>query len=349
MSPAFSVYLDLLRLSAALIVFAHHASYARFDGLWISALGGFGHEAVVIFIVLSGFVVSHVVDLKEHTASAYAASRLSRLWSIAVPAIIVTLLMDGIGRTLAKDVYDQVATNPAGSLASVFFANEFWFAQWHPGSNIPFWSLSYEAAYYLLFGLYAFTRKRWIWMATTCAIIGPKILLLAFAWAAGVVACRLASKKRSHVRNLSLALGGAAIAAGLALSKFGNLYITYRWEPWFGPIFFDSMGSAASFVSDNLIALGLALHLVGVAGLLTEKGASNKTRKWFSTAGLATFPLYLIHYPSLYFFTAVSLQLFGARVGIFIGLASLATSVAFTPLGEWLRSSLRNRLGIWLS
>jgi hypothetical protein len=142
MTPALSVYLDALRLLAALMVFAHHASYPIFGGRWISALGGYGHEAVVVFFVLSGFVIAFVTDVKERTPAAYAGSRLSRLWSVALPALAATLAMDAIGRQLAPQAYADVLVNPQGPLASALFVNEFWTAQWHVGSNIPFW-LSY--------------------------------------------------------------------------------------------------------------------------------------------------------------------------------------------------------------
>ncbi|MBK8767616.1 MAG: acyltransferase family protein, partial [Burkholderiaceae bacterium] len=192
MTPALSVYLDALRLLAALMVFAHHASYPIFGGRWISALGGYGHEAVVVFFVLSGFVIAFVTDVKERTPAAYAGSRLSRLWSVALPALAATLAMDAIGRQLAPQAYADVLVNPQGPLASALFVNEFWTAQWHVGSNIPFWSLSYEAAYYLLFGIFVFAPMRWLWLAAAAALIGPKILLLAPAWVAGVVAYRAA-------------------------------------------------------------------------------------------------------------------------------------------------------------
>ncbi|MFM8331498.1 MAG: acyltransferase family protein [Candidatus Methylumidiphilus sp.] len=67
MSPALSAYLDAVRLTAALMVFAHHASYPRFGGEWIAALAGYGHESVVVFFMLSGFVIALSHANKDRT------------------------------------------------------------------------------------------------------------------------------------------------------------------------------------------------------------------------------------------------------------------------------------------
>lgn len=160
-----------------------------------------------MFFVL-GFVIAFVTDAKERTPRAYAASRLSRLWSVALPALAATLAMDAIGKWLAPQAYADVLNNPLGPLASALFVNEFWTAQWHVGSNIPFWSLSYEAAYYLLFGIFVFAPMRWLWLAAAAALIGPKILLLAPAWIAGVIAYRAAQRNPLRHRRRSAGRSG---------------------------------------------------------------------------------------------------------------------------------------------
>jgi peptidoglycan/LPS O-acetylase OafA/YrhL len=103
MQPSLSMYLDCVRIFSALLVFIHHASYPRFGGEWLLRVGG---EAVIVFFVLSGFVVSYAAEAKERTSAQYIAGRLSRLWSVAIPAILCTILMDFIGRRIApRDFY----------------------------------------------------------------------------------------------------------------------------------------------------------------------------------------------------------------------------------------------------
>ena len=60
-----------------------------------------------------------------------------------------------------------------------------------PGGNIPFWSLNYEAWYYVLFGAALFLRgwRRTIAVVAAALLAGPKIVLLPF-WLMGLLAWR---------------------------------------------------------------------------------------------------------------------------------------------------------------
>jgi len=42
------------------------------------------NDAVIVFLVLSGFVISYTVQTKERTAQTYFVNRLARLWSVAI-------------------------------------------------------------------------------------------------------------------------------------------------------------------------------------------------------------------------------------------------------------------------
>lgn len=344
LSPALSGYLDLWRLAAALLVFAHHASYSRWDGGWVAPLAGYGHEAVVVFFVLSGFVIAFVREAKDRTASDYAISRISRLVSVAWPALIVGLCMDAIGRAWAPAAYHDVNQPLGAALASMAFVNEFWIGGWHAGSNIPLWSLSFEAGYYLLFGLWAFAPQRALWLGAAVLLVGPKILLLMPAWLLGAWVYQAAKRPGSARLNWALALGGAAWALLWALGKIGNRYITWRIETRIGPDLWALAGHSSAFISDNLIALGFALHVLGVARLLRSRALPAGWAQRLNRASLATFPLYLFHYPALYFFTALSTVWFSKPVGLFIGLASLLFSLAMTGPCERLRQHLRGLL-----
>jgi peptidoglycan/LPS O-acetylase OafA/YrhL len=91
MNKQFSIYLDLIRFTAALFVFISHVP--RFSGSWLWQLTGFGHEAVVIFFVLSGFVISYVVFDKNESPQKYITNRLSRIYSVSIPAILLTVTL----------------------------------------------------------------------------------------------------------------------------------------------------------------------------------------------------------------------------------------------------------------
>ena len=64
MNRGTSAYLDLLRFLCAAIVILVHADWLQIDGrlplVW--RLPGAGHDAVIVFFVLSGFVIAHVAQ-----------------------------------------------------------------------------------------------------------------------------------------------------------------------------------------------------------------------------------------------------------------------------------------------
>lgn len=174
-----SVLLDLLRGLAAILVLVDHWRNHLFvnfhevgahRGLLALpyALSAAGHEAVVIFFVLSGFLIGgavrRAVQLGTWGWAPYLTQRLVRLWIVLLPGLLLTLLWDKIGVTLAasRPVYvGDPANHVMGSIANTdvasVFAGNLLFVQevLVPafGSNGPLWSLANEFWYYLLFPL----------------------------------------------------------------------------------------------------------------------------------------------------------------------------------------------------
>ena len=101
---------------------------------------------MIVFFVLSGYVIAYVTATKERDWVSYSASRLSRVYSVAVPAIVLTLLLDALGRQLYPEAYaypfDRFALRIIGSL---LMANETWFVSIISFSNVPYWSICYAA------------------------------------------------------------------------------------------------------------------------------------------------------------------------------------------------------------
>ena len=161
MPPAFSRHLDLLRVLAALTVLLSHFAYPRFsrgDWLWVRELN-LGSDAVVLFFVLSGLVISWTAAEKDRGFGAYAFARLTRLWSVVLPALVLTLVFDAVGARIDRANYvpPWLVEAPAWEVLArgLSFSTEWTGSGFRPGSNGPFWSISYEAAYYLVFGLLA--------------------------------------------------------------------------------------------------------------------------------------------------------------------------------------------------
>jgi peptidoglycan/LPS O-acetylase OafA/YrhL len=66
MGKTYSSILDISRFLAALLVFIHHAEKVLRDKP-LSAFALFGHDAVIFFFLLSGFVIGYVVKKRKVT------------------------------------------------------------------------------------------------------------------------------------------------------------------------------------------------------------------------------------------------------------------------------------------
>ena len=114
------VWLDLIRgLSAILVMLGHLRGFIFVDFgqlqspsifsklLYFST--GLGHQAVMVFFVLSGYFVGGSVlgglKAERFRWSGYAVARLSRLWVVLVPALLVTLVFDQLGSHLNPSAY----------------------------------------------------------------------------------------------------------------------------------------------------------------------------------------------------------------------------------------------------
>jgi peptidoglycan/LPS O-acetylase OafA/YrhL len=135
-----------------MVVALSHICPVLFPNITLPFPGG---HAVVGFFVISGFVIAYSVDRKDQTFDVYLVNRLSRLWCVVVPALILGVLIIPIvgGNQVAEAAPPPADWSSAGihSILNLFFVSQFWALKEPPPFNTPFWSLSYEAAYYTVF------------------------------------------------------------------------------------------------------------------------------------------------------------------------------------------------------
>ncbi len=296
MNQPTSLYLDVVRFTAALIVFLGHIAGMRLTGGFLWQLGGYTGEAVAVFFVLSGFVIGYATDRREHTAGAYALARAARIYSVALPALVATFALDAVGRTADPGLYNAgwgyVADGRLGQfLSGLFFVNRVWWAQVPQGSNLSYWSLGYEVWYYGIFGLALFAPARWRWILATAALLvaGPAVASLFPLWLIGLGAYRLCARRPLPVHAGALLYVGALIA-----------WLGYEvWARHSGRT--TALGASLSrpeMVQDYVVGLCFAAGVIGFRGLsprLASAAAYCVTPiRW--VAG-ATFTLYLFHLP----------------------------------------------------
>jgi peptidoglycan/LPS O-acetylase OafA/YrhL len=346
MNRVTSTYLDMVRFIAALIVFLGHVGERAISGGFLWQFTVYGAPAVVVFFVLSGFVVGFVAQEKETAWRDYALARTTRLYSVVIPALVITAGLDWYGYRAAPEIYQPYILPLLETLKhygfSLMFLNETRFGRLSPGSNGAYWSLGYEAVYYALFGVIFYARGwfRILVCAIIVSIVRTHVLLLFPLWGLGFVTYRICCLKRiGPVQGSSLFLGSLI---------FGLAYVS--WLRSYGMLaslnaLFDH--DLNFIIQDFLLGAILAANLIGLHAL------SQHVPDWLLTpaptirwlAG-ASFTLYITHVPLLFFFKAVvpwSPESWEFRVTII--LAPLFSAFIIAELSErrkkfWRRSIL---------
>jgi peptidoglycan/LPS O-acetylase OafA/YrhL len=178
-----SEHIDMLRGAAAGFVLCDHLrsyTFTNFGSLsdpglltkGFYAATSFGPQAVIIFFALSGFLVGGKVLedmlIGRWSWPSYFLRRLTRLWIVVIPALVITLILDwislyftgGIGYDRSMRIYTSgpdVNTLLDHSLTTFLGNIAFLQTIYVPlfGTNGPMWSLANEFWYYVIFPLAA--------------------------------------------------------------------------------------------------------------------------------------------------------------------------------------------------
>lgn len=345
MPPVQSLYLDLARIGAALTVFLSHYATQRISGGLFWQSQRYSHDAVIVFFVLSGYVIAWVTERRETDLRSYTVSRLSRLYSVVLPAILFTAMADGIGRQLAPAIYEpshaDIDAPLLRILAALSFTSECWTANLIPFSNVPFWSLPFEFWFYALFGAAYFLRgrKRLVAVVAMAAIAGPKILLFFPLWLLGVAARRF--PPQSPAVAMACFWGAPALYLAMEITGFDHSVDRAIDLTWLGD-FLPRDSNARDFLVGALVFL----HLLGLAAVpdFLGRGLEQGAAAIRFAAG-SSFALYLFHVPLLHFLAAL---LPGAADGVgrrlAIGAGTLALVAALSFVTERRKGQLRRAI-----
>jgi len=255
------VHLDFARGLAAVAVCAGHLRAFQFSTFtqvpkpnWFDKIfylvTGYGHQAVVVFFVLSGFLVGGSVakstSKNRWSWFDYGLRRLTRLWLVLIPALVLTWMWDSAGGFLTGGLgyngcyYGSLQSGPPQSAGTqlgpaVFFGNLFFLQTiFTPvyGTNGPLWSLANEFWYYLLFPLlylvfYTHTSLKhkivYCLIAIACCILLPSGLLLGgLIWLVGYgvhLCVSLPRLRRITAIPIFFAVSFTALIASLWISR----------------------------------------------------------------------------------------------------------------------------------
>ena len=365
-----SVAMDAARGVAALLVLVDHChnlfflpfgqamsltSHPRVTYL-LYALTSAGREAVVIFFVLSGFLISgsvfRALEQGRWSWKEYLTHRMVRLWLVLLPALGLCAVWDvarlaltgaahgagGLGAAMAAD----------GLTLKNFFGNIFFLQSIRVptfGSDRVLWSLAFEFWYYMLFplGLLALrrgttSRMRLLYGAgfVLAAVIAGRAALGLFpVWLCGTALTML---KPPNVGR---------VVRWVALLVFAPCPFVLAMTPWTSRIV------KMDYVLGLLTTAFLWVMLSGRRRVNEDTPVVRVSR---SLAG-SSYSLYLVHYPLLAFVAAA----IGANGGwppragyvwLVAGFGSIAVAYGYAVAActEWHNDAVRRwveeRLGV---
>lgn len=221
--------LDALRGMAALYVVIHHSISNGFTlfGLNIGSVFRFGEEAVVLFFLLSGFVINFsFVKSRDQTFRTYFFKRATRIYIPLLMVMVLGYLME------CYDAGEVVNAHPRDLLLNLLMLQDI--SSLKPNvvvdpymHNSPLWSLSYEWWFYMLYFQaqkhFLSSRRRDVFiyfLSIVSALVYlyfplflPRLLMYMGIWWLGVM---LSNKYMKHeeitVRSLAMPLSGIVVA-----------------------------------------------------------------------------------------------------------------------------------------
>jgi peptidoglycan/LPS O-acetylase OafA/YrhL len=348
MKPGLSLYLDCWRILAATLVFLDHACSHAMSGAFLWQLAGYGQDGVLIFFVLSGYIIGYVADTRETDWRSYAAARCGRIYSVVVPAICLTVALIYAGAAIrpvpAHPMVGYITSVDAATiLRYLTFTHEAWQQTTAVGFDGPIWSLGFEVPYYLMFGLAVFTRGAWkiILPVAALAAFGPRVALMFPAWLLGLGCWKLSHRWRAAEGRIIRVIAPAVLvctpvlyAAVVYALPFNKLiYAPASLSP-------DRLRDYATFYARALI---FGANLVA-AGFCAERYGPllARARRPITLLASGTFALYLFHLPIMRFFVALlpmPTTAWSFRFVIFVVTPLLAFSLAMVT--EWNKAPWR--------
>lgn len=296
-----SLLISLLRGMAALQVAAAHLRAEFMPGLrtmeqpalWYQVLAfatGFAHQAVLVFFLISGWLVGGSLLNKRNQPDAiklYAIDRLTRLWTVLLPTFLLVLAFGILTGKIDPRHVDFARENAysvtalAGNLLALQTISVPQF-----GGNYPLWSLANEAWYYLLFPvLLAATGSRHralaaLTLAAAALLLPIQITLYFSIWLLGAACSRL-----------RLTCGAFTRLALLSVTVFLSVYFRLTGRN-------DGL-ELDSFTQDLMLSLPFMLLLCSTVVKPRANIRLAAVRRFAEFFSNFSFTLYVVHVPLL--------------------------------------------------
>ena len=315
-----SLYLDLLRISAAFYVFIFHFgaykyyfSTLNFYNFWgLKILNS--HYFVIVFFVLSGFLITMSANRPGVTLKSFLIARLGRLYSVLIPSLIFSLIVAVF--LLHYGYLNPELVKHKSNMLLRFFLNLTFLAQsWSlcspPTLNGAYWSVTYEFMYYLMIAatLVSGKRNQLLFLVIVLFIAGPKIILLAPAWLIGSLLYKIQERQ---LMDKWLSLFVFLFTSGILIYFYlrpDRVPFTKEIQDFmlFGHMLYLSW----NYQADCLYALLVAINIYSLFGISTAlcnripSSFINSFNKIVKPLSNCSYTLYLFHLPLLFLYALV--------------------------------------------
>lgn len=284
-----------------------------------------GNLGVLIFFVISGFLITKSLSFSKSLADFYA-KRLSRLWPLFIAASVliftVVTLFDPLFLYGGDDPIYKQRLGFTDLIGTLFFLRDLGFS-WVDGA---FWSILVELKFYAYIGLLAAVSPRYFsqWL-------GAAAFTLAF------IQLGLEIFMPDQMRGVIRLMNGVAIAHYLPFFAIGVLLCKRDIGPLLGlnalmAILFAIIDSSRH---PDFELLGTISFLFAFTGIVALDAALLRHRI-FTFIGKYSYSLYLFHQVlglSIIYLLAPKLGLEGAVAAAFTGIFILA--IVMSWLFEW--------------
>lgn len=299
LSPFLSCIMNWARFVAAFVVVLGHSNMIGFSHAG-ELVGQYGHTMVILFFVMSGYIIARTTADARLDIGTFAILRASRVGVVALPALLLSWSVSVALLTLVPNAasIDETLYWPdaVDVLRNLLFADHFWVLGKGVSLNLPYWSLTYEVWYYLLFAMWWLGKGRvWKWAAALVFLmIGPALWVLMPVWLLGVWLARAEPPTFSRFQAMSIMLVALAVPvlvkeAALDLQAQAAFASVFSWS-W-------RLGYSTKFLTDFVLGLSFCMFFWAAGAL--QMHVPEWLARWGTVLAGFSFSLYLFHDPLL--------------------------------------------------
>jgi peptidoglycan/LPS O-acetylase OafA/YrhL len=308
------LFVEGVRGACASYVFATHVGLAV---MGLTGLAGlffrFGQEAVMVFFIMSGFVIMVATEAEKPSFQTYFQKRWIRIYPIFAVALIVTVLAggkSGLWQLIGNIFMLQDSSEKPGTIVPTF------------GGNAPMWSLSYEWWFYMLFWpVYRWVPQKWqtflvtvsaalAWIAYTLSHFSPLLFIAYWPvwWAGAEIGRAYASGGKFPVRSV--------LSLGILVAQF------------FVPVAINVHQAITSGIGMHpILEFRHAADCLIISGMIwtfwrKEIQTDNPALRTAAWLGSISYALYVFHFPiatsALWGATPMPIRVAGSVVIVFV-------------------------------